>query len=139
MRGPQGWQSRPRKLQAAHPRVLDRRHEGRARGRDHQSDGLGSNFAQIFDAIAEFDKGTTTDKDKGEHVDTFWQVKIPNPLPATGAKVTVKGDYASTFSKSSTGAEADPFMGMLTYEEMTVNEPASELSTLPGVKRKEKK
>ena len=38
----------------------------------------------------------------------------------------------------STGAEADPFMGMLSYEEMTVSEPAPELSTLPGVKRKKK-
>jgi len=55
-----------------------------------------------------------------------------------GAKVTVKGNYGTTFTKSSTGAEADPFMGMLTYEEMTVAEQAPELSTLPGVKRKKK-
>ena len=101
--------------------------------------GWASNFAQVFDAITEFDKGTPNDKDKGEHVDTFWQVKIPNPLPAPGAKVTVKGDYSTTFTKSSTGAEADPFMGMLSYEEMTVAEPSSSVSTLPGVKRKEKK
>ena len=61
------------------------------------------------------------------------------PLPAKGAKVTVKGDYGTTFSKSSTGAEADPFMGMLSYEEMTVAEPAPEVATLPGVKRKPQK
>jgi len=97
--------------------------------------GWASNFAQIYDAIAEFDKG----KKDAEHLDTFWQVKIPNPLPAKGAKVTVKGDYGTTFSKSSTGAEADPFMGMLTYDEMTVAEPGSEVSTLPGVKRKPQK
>src|SRR5258708_18581158 len=96
--------------------------------------GWASNFAQIFYAIAEFDKG----KEKAEHVDTFWQVKIPNPLPSTGAKVTVKGNYGTTFTKSSTGAEADPFMGMLTYEEMTVAEPGADISTLPGVKRKKK-
>jgi hypothetical protein len=96
--------------------------------------GWASNFAQIFDAITEFDKG----KDNAEHLDTFWQVKIPNPLPSTGAKVTVKGNYGTTFTKSSTGAEADPFMGMLTFEEMTVAEPGAELSTLPGVKRKKK-
>ena len=96
--------------------------------------GWASNFAQIFDAIAEFDKG----KENAEHLDTFWQVKIPNPLPAPGAKVTVKGDYGTTFTKSSTGAEADPFMGMLGFDEMTVAEPAPALSTLPGVKRKKK-
>ena len=96
--------------------------------------GWASNFAQIYDAIAEFDKG----KENAEHVDTFWQVKIPNPLPAVGAKVTVKGDYGTTFTKSSTGAEADPFMGMLGFDEMTVAEPATELSTLPGVKRKKR-
>ncbi|HEX7453359.1 MAG TPA: hypothetical protein VF294_13785 [Polyangiaceae bacterium] len=96
--------------------------------------GWASNFAQIFDAITEFDKG----KDNAEHLDTFWQVKIPNPLPAAGAKVTIKGNYGTTFTKSSTGAEADPFMGMLTFEEMTVAEPGADISTLPGVKRKKK-
>jgi hypothetical protein len=96
--------------------------------------GWASNFAQIFDAITEFDKG----KGNAEHVDTFWQVKIPNPLPAAGAKVSVKGDYGTTFTKSSTGVEADPFMGILSFEEMTVAEPAADLSTLPGVKRKKK-
>ncbi len=96
--------------------------------------GWASNFAQVYDAIAEFDKG----KDNAEHLDNLWQVKIPNPLPSVGAKVTVKGDYATTFTKSSTGVEADPFMGMLAFEEMTIAEPGTELATLPGVKRKKK-
>jgi hypothetical protein len=96
--------------------------------------GWASNFAQIFDAITEFDKG----KPNAEQLDTFWQVKIPNPLPAVAEKVTVTGEYSTTFTKSSTGAEADPFMGMLSYEEMTVAEPVADLATLPGVKRKKK-
>jgi hypothetical protein len=95
--------------------------------------GWASNFAQIFDAIEEFDKG----KEDAEHLDTFWGVKTPNPLPAVGAKVTVTGNYSSTFSKASSGAAADPFMGVIDYQEMTVQEPAPELATLPGVKRKE--
>lgn len=94
--------------------------------------GWASNFAQIFDAIEEFDKG----KEDAEHLDTFWGVKVPNPLPAVGAKVTVTGNYSSTFSKASSGAAADPFMGVIDYQEMTVQEPAPELATLPGVKRK---
>jgi hypothetical protein len=97
--------------------------------------GWASNFAQIFDAIEEFDKG----KEDAEHLDTFWGVKTPNPLPAVGAKVTVTGNYSSTFSKASSGAAADPFMGVIDYQEMTVQEPAPELATLPGVKRKEPK
>lgn len=94
--------------------------------------GWASNFAQIFDAIDEFDKG----KADAEHLDTFWGVKVPNPLPAVGAKVTVTGNYATTFSKASSGAEADPFMGVLDFQEMTVHEQAPELATLPGKKRR---
>ena len=97
--------------------------------------GWASNFAQIFDAIEEFDKG----KENAEHLDTFWGVKTPNPLPAVGAKVTVTGNYGTTFSKASSGAAADPFMGMIDFQEMTIQEPAPELATLPGVKRKEPK
>jgi hypothetical protein len=97
--------------------------------------GWASNFAQIFDAIDEFDKG----KADAEHLDSFWGVKTPNPLPAVGAKVTVTGVYGTTFSKASSGAAADPFMGVMDYQEMTVQEQASELSTLPGKKRKEPK
>jgi hypothetical protein len=96
--------------------------------------GWASNFAQIFDAIDEFDKG----KADAEHLDSFWGVKVPNPLPAKGAKVTVTGNYGTTFSKASSGAEADPFMGVMDFQEMTVQEPAAELATLPGKKRKEK-
>jgi hypothetical protein len=96
--------------------------------------GWASNFAQIFDAIDEFDKG----KENAEHLDSFWGVKVPNPLPAKGAKVTVTGNYGTTFSKASSGAEADPFMGVVDFQEMTVQEPAPELATLPGNKRKEK-
>jgi hypothetical protein len=95
--------------------------------------GWASNFAQIYDAIEEFDKG----KENAEFSDTFWGVKIPNPLPAKGAKVTVTGNYSTTFTKSSTGAEADPFMGLLELQEMTVLEQAPELAALPGMKRKE--
>lgn len=97
--------------------------------------GWASNFAQIFDAIDEFDKG----KENAEYNDSNWGVKVPNPLPAVGAKVTVTGQYGVSFSKASSGAEADPFMGVIDFQEMTVLEPAPELATLPGKKRREKK
>ena len=97
--------------------------------------GWASNFAQIYDAIETYDKG----KEDAEQMDTFWGVKIPNPLPAKGAKVTVKGPYSTTFTRASTGTEADPIMGLLTHESYTVHEEAPELATLPGVERKPKK
>jgi hypothetical protein len=96
--------------------------------------GWASNFAQLFDAIDEFDKG----KENAEYNDANWGVKVPNPLPAVGAKVTVTGTYGVSFSKASSGAEADPFMGVMDFQEMTVQEPAPELATLPGKKRKAK-
>jgi hypothetical protein len=94
--------------------------------------GWASNYAQIYDAIEEFDKG----KEDAEHLDEFWGVKTPNPLPAVGAKITVTGKYSTVFSGASTGAEADPIMGLVSYESITVHEPAAEVATLPGVKRK---
>ncbi|MFO7177407.1 MAG: hypothetical protein DIU78_001795 [Pseudomonadota bacterium] len=101
--------------------------------------GWASNFAQIYDAIKEFDKGSRKKDQEPEYIDTFWGVKVPNPLPAVGAKVEVTGTYATTFTQASTGAEADPFMGLLSYQEMKVIEPAEELATLPGVKRRQVK
>jgi hypothetical protein len=97
--------------------------------------GWASNFAQIFEAIDEFDKG----KENAEYNDSNWGVKVPNPLPAIGSKVTVTGQYGVSFSKASSGAEADPFMGVMDFQEMTVQEAGPELATLPGKKRKEKK
>lgn len=97
--------------------------------------GWASNYAQIFDAIKEIDeKG-----DKAEPKDTFWGKDIPKPLPAKGAKVRVTGPYSTTFTGASTGAEADPIMGIMTYTKIEVLEEAPELATLPGVKRKPKK
>lgn len=99
--------------------------------------GWASNFAQLHDAIEEEDKEKNkSDKEKEGFTDNFWGVKIPDPLPAKGAKVTVKGNYATTFTKATSGTVADPIMGLLTYEEMEVLEQAPELATLPGMKRK---
>ncbi len=98
--------------------------------------GWASNFAQLYDAIEAYDKK----EDAEPHMDTFWAVKIPKPIPVAGAKVTVKGDYSSTFTKASKGTEADPIMGLLTFDEMTYIEPPTELAALPGMKpRKPKK
>jgi hypothetical protein len=95
--------------------------------------GWASNFAQLYDAIEAQDK-----KEDGGYDDQLWGVKIPDPLPAKGAKVRVKGKYSTTFMKASSGAEADPYQGIIDYQEVTVIEPAPELATIPGVKRKPK-
>ena len=98
--------------------------------------GWASNFAQIFDAIKEIDeKG---DKAK-PHQDEFWCKEMPVPIPSKGAKVRVTGPYSTTFTGASTGAEADPIMGIATYTKIEVLEEAPELATLPGIERKPKK
>ena len=97
--------------------------------------GWASNFAQLFDAIKEFKKRERLKKeDEDPLTDAFWGVKIPNPLPVKGAKVTVEGSYSTTFTKATTGAEADPIMGILTYDSMETHEPGPEVATLPGMK-----
>lgn len=102
--------------------------------------GFASNYAQIFDAIKEFDeKG-----EKAEANDTFWGKPIPNPLPVKGLHVRITGPFSTTFTGASTGAQADPIMGILTYQKWEIlntkeEVEAMELATLPGVKRKPKK
>jgi hypothetical protein len=99
--------------------------------------GWASNFAQIHDAIEQDDKFKDhPEKDKEPYTDENWGVKLPNPLPSKGAKLTVTGDYATTFTKATSGTVADPIMGVLTYTDQTVIEQAPELGTLPGMKRK---
>jgi hypothetical protein len=94
--------------------------------------GWASNFANLHDAIEEFDKAKKDDD--GGYDDQLWGVKVPNPLPAKGAKVTVKGKYSTTFMKASSGAEADPYQGIIDFQDVTVHEPAAEPATLPGMK-----
>lgn len=94
--------------------------------------GFASNYAQLFDAMKEFDSG----KEDAAYTDQVWGVPLPNPLPAAGAKVKVTGTYSTNFTMSSGGAEADPIMGILTYGGIEYLEQAPELATLPGVKRK---
>ena len=64
---------------------------------------------------------------------------MPVPIPSKGAKVRVTGPYSTTFTGASTGAEADPIMGIATYTKIEVLEEAPELATLPGIERKPKK
>lgn len=99
--------------------------------------GWASNFAQLHDAIEQYDKDKKKDaKDKEPFMDNFWGVKVPDPIPSKGAKVVVTGDYSTTFTKATTGAVADPIMGLMTYEEIQTVEPAPEEAQLPGMKRK---
>lgn len=96
--------------------------------------GWASNFAQLYDAIKEYKKLARQKKELEEPlIDNFWGVKIPDPLPVKGAKVTVTGNYSTTFTKATTGAEADPIMGIVTYDSMETLEPAAEVATLPGM------
>jgi hypothetical protein len=92
--------------------------------------GWASNFAQIHDAILEFEAGNDT------VIDQFWGIAMPNPLPSRGARVRVRGTYAHRFTKATQGSMEDAVMGILTYESVTTLEPAPDKASLPGMKRK---
>src|SRR5690606_38700431 len=62
--------------------------------------------------------------------DDIWNVDVPYPLPAVGAKVKVTGKYGLVFSKASTGLVTDPVNGVLTHEKREVVEPAPEEVTV---------
>jgi tetratricopeptide (TPR) repeat protein len=96
--------------------------------------GFASTYAQLYEAIRQAD----SQKPDEPYSDAFWEQTVPNPLPAAGAKLTVRGSYGLTFAKASSGAESDPAMGILDFAESEVLEPAPELATLPGVKRRKR-
>jgi tetratricopeptide (TPR) repeat protein len=93
--------------------------------------GWASNYAQIFEAIRAFDRHVPN-----QYIDGFWGISVPNPLPAAGEKVTVRGTYDTAFALAGVSRELDTEMGFLTYQSQKVLEPAAELGTLPGVTRK---
>jgi hypothetical protein len=92
--------------------------------------GWASNYAQLFDAIEKYSSPTNKDVVKDE----FWGADIPDPIPNTGAKVTVSGNYGVSFTKSTSGVETDPQRGIMTYAKLTYVEPPAEPGTLPGMK-----
>ena len=96
--------------------------------------GFASNYAQLYEAIRQAD----SQHPDAPYADSYWGQTVPNPLPAAGAKLTVQGNYGLTFAKASSGAESDPVMGLLDFAEREVLEPAPELATLPGVKRRKR-
>ncbi len=89
--------------------------------------GFAKNFASVYEAMEKY-KNLKEVKDpaKDLYKDEIWNVDVPFPLPAVGAKVKVTGKYGFTFSKASTGLVSDPVNGVMTYEKMDVVEPASE-------------
>lgn len=91
--------------------------------------GWASNFSQVHDAIREYAK-----QPDARALDELWGSPIPNPLPARGAKLRVRGRYSTTFTKATSGIEADPIMGILDYEEISTLEKAPIAATLPGMK-----
>lgn len=93
--------------------------------------GWASNYANIYDAIKEYDK-----KDPEAYQDARLAVDIPNPIPNKGAKVRVTGQYGGTYTRHTTGVESDPIMGVLTYEKLEYIEPPAEPGRLPGMKKK---
>jgi len=93
--------------------------------------GWASNYAQIYEAIRAFDR-----RNPSQYIDGFLGVAVPNPLPAVGAKVTVRGTYGAKSTIVTIPLEPDPTMGILMYRSYSVLEPAPELASLPGVVRK---
>src|SRR5690606_8233912 len=92
--------------------------------------GWASNYANIYDAIEAYKK------DKAEDVmDVRFQIAIPNPPPAAGAKVKITGPYGTTYARHTTGTEADPIMGVLTMDKLEYIEKPAEGGTLPGMKK----
>ena len=44
------------------------------------------------------------------------------------------GNYSTAFTRATSGTEADPIMGILTYDGIEYQEEPPELATLPGMR-----
>ena len=92
--------------------------------------GWASNYAKIYDAIEKYKKKDNKDVAK----DDAWNAIIPNPIPAKDGKVKIVGKYGTTFTLASTGVEANPLTGIVTYKTLEYLEPPPAPGTLPGMK-----
>lgn len=89
--------------------------------------GWAKNFASVYEAMEKYrNLKEIKDPAKDAYKDEIWNVDVPFPLPAVGAKVKVTGKYGFAFTKSSTGIVSDPVNGVLTYEKVETVEPATE-------------
>ncbi|MEZ4301549.1 MAG: hypothetical protein R3B70_41830 [Polyangiaceae bacterium] len=108
--------------------------------KDEQKDmiavmGWSSNFAQMYTLIEGLKRAPKGKENEVELADEFWGGKIPNPLPAIGAKVKVTGIYGETFTKATSGAATNPKYGIMTYDTMEQLEAAPETVLLPGMRK----
>ncbi len=92
--------------------------------------GWASNFAAVYSMVDEID----SKDEKAEITDTFLQIKLPNPLPAAGAKVKVTGAYGITAATSSRGSESNPRTGIFKMTKLEYIEPPQKRVVLPGMK-----
>jgi hypothetical protein len=98
--------------------------------------GWASNFAQLFTLIDAIDRAPKDKEGEVRLIDEFWGMKLPNPVPAVGARVNVTGVYGVTFTKATGGAAANPRHGIMTAERIEYVTPPSERARLPGMKLK---
>ncbi len=85
--------------------------------------GWARNYAIIYDAMKKYDtlKGPPEGKDVVK--DDILGVDLPYPLPATGAKVKIKGKYGPS-GRNSGELVSDPQNGVFELEKVEVMEPA---------------
>jgi hypothetical protein len=98
--------------------------------------GWASNYAQLFNMIEALDRAAKGRESEVKLTDEFWGGEIPNPIPNLGAKVKVTGTYGITFTKSTSGAAANPKYGIMSAEKIEYLEPPTDKVYLPGMKKK---
>jgi len=93
--------------------------------------GFASNFAQLYDQIKKDEKAKDGD---APNQDEFLGVPLPMPSLNVGAKIKISGNYGFSYTKSTSGIESDPRMGVMTYEKIEYLEKPPERAKLPGMK-----
>ncbi len=93
--------------------------------------GWASQWSTVYEMMLAIDK----QGGDAETLDAWSGKPVPNPIPSLGARVAVTGSYDFTFT-TGTAAVSNPRFGVLSYQHMTVERPASTKATLPGISRR---
>jgi hypothetical protein len=91
--------------------------------------GWARDFAVVHDAMEKYRNVKEVKDPKDLFKDDLWDVAVPFPLPAVGAKVKVTGKYGFTSTKSSTGIVSDPVNGVMTSDKVETLEAAPQKVT----------
>lgn len=93
--------------------------------------GWASTWSTVYEAMRAIDR----EGPDAEVIDSYLGTRVPSPIPAVGARVSVTGTYDFSFTNGAAVA-SDPRFGILGFQRTRLLAPAPAKASLPGVPRR---